>query len=44
MTTTTPRAGRAASDADYQRLGLSRGTVAPWEDGRLRLLRHRPVA
>src|SRR6202167_1100057 len=33
MTTTTPRAGRAASDAAYQRLGLSRGTVAPWEDG-----------
>src|SRR5271170_5917739 len=33
MTTTTPLAGRAASDADYQRLGLSRDTVAPWEDG-----------
>ena len=33
MTTTTPLAGRAASDADYERLGLSRNTVAPWEDG-----------
>ncbi len=33
MTTTTPLAGRAASDADYERLGLSRDTVAPWEDG-----------
>ncbi len=26
-------AGRAASDADYERLGLSRDTVAAWEDG-----------
>src|SRR6202453_905091 len=33
MTTTTPLAGRAASDADYERLGLSRDTIAPWEDG-----------
>jgi hypothetical protein len=33
MTTTTPLAGRAASDAGYERLGLARGTVAPWEDG-----------
>jgi len=33
MTTTTPLAGRAASDADYERLGLSRDTVAVWEDG-----------
>src|ERR1700683_5746348 len=33
MTTATPLAGRAASDADYQRPGLARGTVAPWEDG-----------
>jgi hypothetical protein len=32
MTATTPLAGRAASDADYQPLGLSRGTVAPWKD------------
>jgi len=31
--TTTPLAGRTASDADYERLGLSRDTVAPWEDG-----------
>jgi predicted secreted hydrolase len=37
MTTTTPKttplARRAASDADYKRLGLSRGSVAAWEDG-----------
>jgi len=33
MTTTMPLAGRAASDADYERLGLSRDTIAPWEDG-----------
>src|SRR3984885_15192886 len=33
MITTTPLAGRAASDADYERLGLSPDTVAPWEDG-----------
>src|SRR3984885_7085922 len=33
MTTTMPLAGRAASDGDYERLGLSRDTVAPWEDG-----------
>jgi CrtC N-terminal lipocalin domain len=33
MTKTTPLAGRAASDADYERLGLSRDAVAPWEDG-----------
>ena len=33
MTTTTPLAGRAASDADYERLGLSHGTISPWEDG-----------
>jgi hypothetical protein len=33
MTTTTPLAGRAATDADYERLGLSRDTIAPWEDG-----------
>src|ERR1700734_3038690 len=32
-TTTTPLAGRATSDADYQRLGLSQSTIAPWEDG-----------
>src|ERR1700722_13482325 len=32
-TTTTPVAGRAASNADYERLGLSRDTIAPWEDG-----------
>jgi predicted secreted hydrolase len=30
---TRPLAGRAVSDADYQRLGLSPGVVAPWEDG-----------
>src|ERR1700689_1378806 len=30
---TTPLARRAASDADYERLGLSRGSVAAWEDG-----------
>src|ERR1700728_3498804 len=33
MITTTPLAGRAASDADYERLELSRDTIAPWEDG-----------
>jgi hypothetical protein len=33
MTTTTPLAGRAASDADYDRLGISRDTIALWEDG-----------
>jgi hypothetical protein len=33
MTMATPLAGRAASDGDYQRLGLARGTVAPREDG-----------
>src|ERR1700685_4784309 len=33
MTMTTPLAGRAASDADYERLGLCPGTIAPWEDG-----------
>src|ERR1700734_4189072 len=32
MTATAPLAGRAASDGDYERLGLSRGTVAPWGD------------
>jgi predicted secreted hydrolase len=32
-TTTTPLAGRATSAADYQRLGLSHSTIAPWEDG-----------
>ena len=29
----TNLAGRGASDADYERLGLSRGTISPWEDG-----------
>jgi len=33
MPMTAPLAGRAASDADYARLGLSRDTIAPWEDG-----------
>src|SRR6202453_836386 len=33
MTSTTPLAGRATSDADYHRLGLAPGVVAPWEDG-----------
>lgn len=33
MTTMTPLAGRAGSDADYERLGLSRDAIAPWEDG-----------
>ena len=33
MTTATLLAGRAISDADYQRLGLSQDTIAPWEDG-----------
>jgi len=33
MTTTAPLAGRAASAADYERLGLSPDTIAPWEDG-----------
>ncbi len=34
MTATTTRlAGRATSDADYTRLGLSRNSIAPWEDG-----------
>ena len=33
MTTTTPLAGRVASDAGYERLGLARDRVAPWEDG-----------
>jgi len=33
MTTTAPLAGRAASGADYERLGLSRDAIAPWEDG-----------
>jgi predicted secreted hydrolase len=33
MTTTKSLAGRAISDADYQRLGLSPGVVATWEDG-----------
>jgi predicted secreted hydrolase len=33
MTLTTPLAARAVSNADYRRLGLSRDTVAPWEDG-----------
>ncbi len=32
-TTTTHLAGRATSDADYKRLGLSKDSVAPWEDG-----------
>ena len=32
-TTTAPLAGRAVSDADYERFGLSRGLIAPWEDG-----------
>lgn len=30
---TTGTVYRAASDADYQRLGLDRGAIAPWEDG-----------
>jgi predicted secreted hydrolase len=33
MTMTTPLAGRAASAADYERLGLCSDRVAPWEDG-----------
>ena len=33
MSMTSPLAGRAASNADYERLGLSRDTIAPWEDG-----------
>ncbi|MCB1720302.1 MAG: hydroxyneurosporene dehydrogenase [Alphaproteobacteria bacterium] len=34
MTNKTPgTVYRAASDADYQRLGLDRKVVAPWEDG-----------
>jgi len=32
-TTTAPLAGRASTDADYERLGLSRDVIAPWEDG-----------
>jgi hypothetical protein len=30
---TTPLAVVASEDADYERLGLARDAVAPWEDG-----------
>jgi hypothetical protein len=32
MTTATPLAVTASSDADYERLGLARGDIKPWED------------
>ena len=33
MAVATHLAGRATGDADYERLGLSKDAVAPWEDG-----------
>jgi predicted secreted hydrolase len=33
MTTTTALAGRAVKSTEYERLGLSPDTIAPWEDG-----------
>jgi hypothetical protein len=33
ISTAAPLAVTASSDADYQRLGLARGDIKPWEDG-----------
>jgi hypothetical protein len=33
ITSIAPLAETASSDADYQRLGLARGYIEPWEDG-----------